>query len=126
MESRSESSPVQPSEVITVDLVTPSGDVYRLRQIGTNELCDIEAERQLPFGELMVQLGVFGVERASLATIRAFIKRALVVELSDAQVGAVIDAVGFAGISGAINKMIAPAHATAERPKRRKTKEHTH
>jgi len=126
MESRSESSPSQRPDAVVVELVGPTGEVYRLRQIGTNELCDIEAERNMPFGELMVQLGVFGVERASLVTIRAFIKRALVVEMTDAQVGAVIDAVGFAGISAAINNMITPAQTAHEPPKRRKAKEQTH
>lgn len=118
MESRSESSTVPPPEFATVDLLTADGTVHQLRQIGTNEICLIELQLGKPFGQVMAEVGVFGEEKARMSTMRAFIKHCLVTPLDDAQVGDLIDAVGFRGIAGAINRLIVPAQA-AEPPKRK-------
>lgn len=125
MESSSASSSVPLPEIVAVDLVAPSGQVYRLRPIGTNEICALEEQTGKVFGQLMIEVGVFGIERVSLATVRGFIKYCLVTPLEDAQVGALIDEVGFNGISEAINRLIVPAQAEQPKPKRSR-KERTH
>lgn len=123
MESSSASSSVPRPDVSTVDL--QAGDqVYRLRPIGTNEICALEEQTGKVFGQLMIEVGVFGIERVNLSTVRGFIKYCLVTPLEDAQVGTLIDEVGFNGISEAINRLIVPAQ-TPDKPKRTR-KERTH
>ncbi len=128
METPSDSpSNSRPSDIATVELIAPDGEVYQLRSIGTNELCDIEEQLGTLFGQLMIEIGVFGIERVKIRTLRAFIRRSLVTPLEDDQVGALIDRVGFDGISAAINKLIVPAQVQPDPlPSRRTAKEQTH
>lgn len=126
MESSSASSNIPRLDLPTVDL--QAGDqVYRLRPIGTNEICALEEQTGKVFGQLMIEVGVFGIERVSLSTVRGFIKYCLLTPLDDTQVGALIDEVGFTGISAAINKLVIPAQvATPEEKPKRQRKERTH
>jgi hypothetical protein len=100
-----------------VEVKAANGHVFTLQPLGTNAICRLEEELGKPFGELMSELGVLGVGQMRLTTVRAFLRRALVgAELTPDAVGDLIDAVGFDGISSAINGLIAPARSDAPAP----------
>ncbi len=88
-----------------MDAVTLSanGKTYTLRPLGTNALCALEERLGKPFGTLMSEIGVLGIEQMHLSTVRIFLQECLADPTPETEIGDLIDAVGFDGISKKIN-----------------------
>lgn len=97
-----------------ITLHGPDGKTYTLRPLGTNELVDLEEKWGLKFGTVMEEIGALGMEHMRLSTVRRFLQVCLgEPEVSELEIGALIDALGFDGISTAINGLIVPAQEKA-------------
>ncbi len=93
----------------TVTLTTSTGVRLALRPLGTNAICDLEEKTGLTFGQIMVAIGMSGMERWSLRTTRVFLQACAPPGTTIEQIGALIDDVGFDGIGVAVNGLITPA-----------------
>lgn len=90
-----------------------NGRSYVLHPLGTNQLCALEDRLGKSFGVLMGEIGALGIELMRLSTVRIFLQLCLDGEHTEEEIGEVIDAVGFDGISTAVNGLIVPAREVA-------------
>jgi len=86
---------------------------YILTPQGTNALCALEERWGKSFGALMSELGVLGIEHMRLSTVRLFFQECMHDKPTETDIGDLIDALGFDGISKAVNGLIVPG---TERP----------
>lgn len=93
--------------------MSTSDKSYTLNPLGTNELCALEERLGKNFGTLMQEIGAFGMEHMRLQTVRIFLIECLTEKVDEEEIGALIDALGFDGISRAINGLIYPAREMA-------------
>lgn len=89
--------------------LSTDGKSYTLRPLGTNELCELQVRLGLHFGAIMEQIGALGIEGMNLETVRVFLQTCMNEKLTLDEIGTLIDAVGFDGISAAVNGLIIPA-----------------
>jgi hypothetical protein len=91
--------------------LTANGKTYALQPLGTNELCTLEEQLGKNFGVVLAEIGALGIERMRLSTVRIFLKTCLTSDddITVEEIGELIDALGFDGISAAINGLIQPA-----------------
>lgn len=96
-----------------ITLHGPDGKVYTLNPLGTNQLCDLELRLGKHFGQVMGEIGALGLEHMRLGTVRLFLQTCLTEPTTEEEIGALVDFLGFDGISGAINGLIVPAEQKA-------------
>lgn len=88
--------------------LTANGKTYVLTPQGTNALCALEDCWGKSFGVLMSELGVLGLEQMRLSTVRLFFQECMTDKPTETEIGNLIDALGFDGISKAVNGLILP------------------
>lgn len=93
----------------SITLTTADGTAIALTPLGTNAICNLEEKTGLTFGQIMVAIGMTGMERWSLRTTRVFLQACAPPGTTIEQIGALIDDVGFDGIGVAVNGLITPA-----------------
>ena len=93
--------------------LSANGRTFELHPLGTNDLCALEQRLGKNFGTLMGEIGALGIELMRLSTVRIFLQLCLVGDHTEEQIGDLIDAVGFDGISSAVNGLIYPAREIA-------------
>lgn len=91
--------------------LSANGKTYTIHPLGTNELCALEDRLGKNFGTLMSEIGAFGMEGMRLATVRLFLLECLAEaeDMDEQAIGDLIDAIGFDGVSAAVNGLVWPA-----------------
>lgn len=75
--------------------------------MGVNGLCAFEAQTGKPFGVLLLELGVFGLETMQIATLRAFLRACCQSPIaSDEAMGDLMDTAGLATIGTLVNGLV--------------------
>lgn len=97
-----------------IELTRADGTTVALTPLTTNALVSFEESLGKPFGALLPELGAFGFDKVSLATIRAFLKVAIVShDYTLDEVGQVMDEVGIDAIAATVNRALI---VTADKP----------
>lgn len=92
-----------------ITLTKPDGTTIAFTPLGTNGICALEEQLGLTFGEIMVAIGVTGVERWSLRITRVFLQACAPAGTTVEAIGDLIDDIGFDGVGAAVNGLIEPA-----------------
>lgn len=93
-----------------ITLTGPNDKSYTFTPLGTNALCDLEERLGKNFGTVMSEIGAIDLEHMRLSTVRVFLQVCLGEPIvPEQEIGALIDHLGFDGISAAINGLIVPA-----------------